>query len=112
MVRTILLGAALAMSAPAFACPMADAAAFAEAAEKVKTAEGTKITLAIDGMTCGSCSEKITSTLSGLSGVVASATDYQTGRTEVAYDPAKTSPEKLMAAIEELGFKAKVEKPV
>lgn len=110
MFRTLVIGAALAFATPALACPMADAAAFAAAAEKVKDAKGTHVTLVVEGMTCGSCSEKITAALDGLDGVEAAAADYQTGRTEIAFDDKKTDAEKLVKTIEGLGFKARVEK--
>ena len=61
-------------------------------------------------MTCGSCSEKVTAKLSGLEGVHAAATDYQTGRTEIAYDDGKTNAEALVKAVKDLGFKARVNK--
>jgi copper chaperone CopZ len=108
--RSIILGATLALATPALACPMADAAAFAAAADKVKASDGTKVTLMVDGMTCGSCSEKITGGLDKLDGVVAAAADYQTGRTEIAFDSGKTNAEDLVKAIEGMGFKARVEK--
>lgn len=109
MIRTTMITAALLLSAPAFACPMADAAAFAEAAEAVKKADGTHVSLMVEGMHCGSCSEKITAALNGIDGVKASAADYQTGRTEVAIDVKKVKVDALIAKISELGFKAKLE---
>jgi copper chaperone CopZ len=89
---------------------MADAAAFAAAAEKVKTTEGAKVSLDVAGMTCGSCSEKLASTLNNLDGVTAAAADYQTGRTEVAYDSSKSNVDAIVKAIEGLGYKASVAK--
>lgn len=106
--RTLLFAAAVALSTPALACPMADAAAFADAAEQVKAAAGAKVTLQVEGMHCGSCSEKVAAALKGLTGVTAAASDYQTGRTEIAYDAGKTKVDAMVAAIEKLGFKAKV----
>jgi copper chaperone CopZ len=108
MMRHFLLAATFAFATPALACPMADAAAFADAAEQVKAAAGTKVTLQVDGMHCGDCSEKIATALKGLTGVNAAASDYQTGRTEVAYDAAKADVKAILAAIEKLGFKAKL----
>ena len=110
MTRHLLLAAGLMMAAPAFACPMADAAAFAAAAEKVQASEGTKVTLAVEGMTCGDCSEKLASTLNNLDGVTAAAADYQTGRTEVAYDATKANVDGIIKAIKELGYTASVSK--
>jgi Cu+-exporting ATPase len=106
--RSFLFGIALFAATPAFACPMADAAAFADASAKVQAASGTKLTLAVEGLTCGDCANKVMAALGGVQGVVASAVDYQTGRTEVAFDSAKVKPETLIAAIKKLGYKATV----
>lgn len=105
--RMFILGALLAVSTPALACPMADAAAFTQAAEKVKASPGTKITLAVEGLSCGGCSETVTAALSALSGVYAAAIDYQTGRAEIAYDPAKIKVDALIAEIKKSGYAAK-----
>lgn len=105
--RTFLFGAALALSTPALACPMADAAAYQAAAEAVQVAKGSKISLTVDGMHCGSCSEKITAKLTAVPGVTAAAVDYQSGVAQVAYDPAKVKPDALVAAVKAAGFTAK-----
>jgi len=88
------------------ACPMADAQAAAEQKAKVEALDGTKVTLKVDGMTCGSCSEKVTAALTAIDGVTAAAVDYQKGTALVAYEPGKVQPEAIAAAIVELGFKA------
>lgn len=106
--RSLLLGVALFVAAPALACPMADAAAFADAAAKVQASTGTKVTLSVEGLTCGDCAGKVMTALNGLTGVVASAVDYQTGRTDVSFDASKIKPEALVAAIQKAGYKAKI----
>jgi len=106
--RHLMIGAALLFATPALACPMADKAAYEAAAEKVEAAQGTKVVLAVEGMHCGACSEKIVAALSGIEGVVAAAADYQTGETKVAIDATKVEAAKLLAAIEGVGFKATV----
>lgn len=106
--RTLVLGTALLLATPALACPMADAAAFNDAAQKVQSSDGTKVTLAVAGMHCGSCAEKVTAAITKVDGVVAAAVDYQTGRTEIAYDAAKVKPASLLAAVKSAGFEAKV----
>ena len=104
--RTLFLSAALLLSAPAaMACPMADAAEYAAAVEKFKAAEGTKVALTVDGMSCGDCSTKVTKALEAVEGVTATAIDFKTGKTEIAYDSAKTNLEALTAAIVGIGFK-------
>lgn len=107
--RSLMFGAALLFATPAFACPMADAAAFAEAAKEVEAMPGAKVTLAVDGMHCGSCSEKVVAALKGIDGVAGVASDYQTGKTVVALsEGAKLDAESLAAAVSKAGFKAAV----
>lgn len=103
-----LIAGSLGLSSPAFACPGADAAAYKAAAERVKAAEGSKASFAVNGMHCGDCSDKVTAALKGVDGVTAAAVDYQTGRTEVAYDAKKVSPDALLKAIESTGYKAEL----
>ncbi len=93
-------------SSTAEACPYADAAAFAKASEQVKSSDGAKASFAVEGLTCGSCSEKVVSALSRVEGVIASAVDYQTGRAEIAFDGVKTDTDKLLAAIVATGYTA------
>lgn len=104
--RTLILSVALLMGAPAaMACPMADAAAYAAAVEKFKAADGTKVALTVDGMAGGDCSSKVVKALEAIDGVTAAAIDYKTGKTDIAYDSAKTTLEALTAAIVDAGFK-------
>lgn len=103
-----LLGAALLFAAPALACPMADAAAYQDAAAKVQAAAGTKVSLSVDGLTCGSCSETVAKALSALPGVAAAAVDYQSGRAEIAYDASKVKVESLIAEIKKAGYAARL----
>lgn len=106
--RHLILGATLLLATPALACPMADKADYEAAAEKVQAAEGTKLVLAVEGMHCGACSEKIVAALTAIDGVVAAAADYQTGETKVAVDASKVKAEALLAAIKGVGFTATV----
>lgn len=106
MVRSLALAAALLFSSSALACPMADAAAFTEAAAKVEQASGAKATFAVTGMHCGSCSEKVSKALIAVPGVTAAAVDYQTGRVVVAYDAQKANKAAMLEAITKSGFKA------
>ena len=106
MLRTMLITIALGFSTinTADACPMADAAAFQEAAAKVAATEGAHASFTLNGMTCGSCSSKVSTSLNALTGVLASAVDYQTGKVEIAYDSSKTDVAKLEAALVETGY--------
>lgn len=108
MIKHTLFALALFAAPAAMACPAADAAAFAAAAEKVEASTGDKLTIVVTGMHCGDCSEKVTAALSAVPGVIAAASDYQTGRTEIAYDKKKTDADALMAAIKKAGFDSSV----
>ena len=109
--RTLALFALLTVSAPALACPMADAAAFASALEKVQAAPGTKVSLAVTGLTCSDCGSKVTTSVTAIPGVLAVAVDYQTGRTEIAYDAAKVKLDTILAKIKSLDYTPQVIKP-
>jgi len=89
---------------------MADAAAFEKAAVVVAQTEGAKASYVLEGLTCNSCANKVSKKLAKIDGVLASAVDYQSGRTEVAYDASKTSIEALTQAIEKTGY-AIIKKP-
>lgn len=108
MIRKIALASALAFAfaTPAMACPMADAAAYTEAAQAVQASAGTKASFKVEGMTCGSCSSKVSEALKAVDGVEAVAVDYQTGETQVSYDAEKTDAAKLLAAIKATGYAA------
>jgi copper chaperone CopZ len=96
----------LGLSAPVLACPMSDKADYEEALKEVQTAEGTKVTFEVVGMTCGGCTAKVTDALKKIDGVRAAAVDYQTGRAEIAYNEAKTTSDALLEVIRSTGFKA------
>ena len=111
MYKTFLMALVLGFSTlnSADACPMADAAAFQEAAAKVAQTEGAHASFVLTGMTCGSCSSKVAKHLNGVDGVLASAVDYQTGKVEVAFDNAKVDAKKLETEIVSTGYALKKE---
>jgi copper chaperone CopZ len=113
MFRTLALSAALAFAPAAFACGGdcdGNCSHKHEADEGYKAdfdaAKGTKLVLAVSGMTCGSCSGKITAALTALDGVNVALVDHETGEARVAYDAAKLDNAKLIEAIVALGFTA------
>lgn len=105
MFRYVIVAASLFCAQAALACPMADAAAFSEAATMVAKAEGAKASFTVEGLTRNSCSEKVTAALKVVEGVMLSAVDYQSGRIEIAYNAEKTDLTKLESAIAGTGFK-------
>ncbi len=117
MFRILVATTALFLAAPALACgggncdKHADCNKKTEAVDQtakddVDAADGTKIAFVVEGMHCGSCSEKITKALKALKGVNAAVVSHEAGEAKVAYDEAKTDADKLVAAITDLGFKA------
>ena len=61
--------------------------------------------LPIEGMTCASCATRIERRLNKLDGVTASV-NYATEKAAVEYDPAQTTPEALVDAVEQVGYSA------
>lgn len=60
------------------------------------------------GMHCPSCSMLIEMSLTDLEGVEAAASDYRKGITEVTYDRAVLTPERIVSEIEAAGYSARV----
>lgn len=61
-----------------------------------------RITMKIDGMTCGHCVNQVTKALKGLEGV--QVEQVMVGAATVAYDPAATSEAQIEQAVEEQGY--------
>lgn len=85
----------------------------AEATDRVVRDDPTAAPLAtaefdVEGMTCGGCALATEAALKKLEGVVAADARYdertEEGRCTVEYDPARVSPERMMAAIRDLGY--------
>jgi copper ion binding protein len=60
--------------------------------------------LKVADMSCGHCVKAITDALSPLEGVASVAADLAAKTVTVKYEPAKTALEKIISAIEELGY--------
>ncbi|SEP53341.1 heavy-metal-associated domain-containing protein [Amycolatopsis saalfeldensis] len=60
----------------------------------------------VEGMHCGSCALLIDDTLEDLPGVHSTQTTMKQARSTVELDPSQNSPEDVIAAIEELGYRA------
>lgn len=68
----------------------------------------TKTVLEIQGMVCGDCAAKVKAKLDETEGVLQYEVNPKEGEAEIAYDPDKTSPDQIAAAVSETGFKARV----
>lgn len=118
---TLALGLVLSAHTPAFACDDKESAEAGHSGEKkacpLPTAEttaavpasGTHVALNVSGMHCGGCANSVHTALMAVPGVAGAQVDLQTGVVQVAYDAAKTTPDKLVAAVAALGeFSAKL----
>ena len=76
----------------------------------IAAAAAAEVTMAISGMHCGSCATGIAAMLKRTEGVLKADVSYEERRAVVSYDAAKTSPEKIVAAIEKMGYKAEIKK--
>lgn len=106
---TVLSGVLLAIAAASAACSgggegAASASGDGEAsAVRLATAE-----FDVKGMTCGGCALATEAALKKLDGVATADARYDDatgeGRCTVEYDPARVGPDRMMAAIRELGY--------
>ena len=77
----------------------------------VVSAGDTKtVVMSVSGMHCSSCAEGITAMLKRTDGVLKTEVSYEERQATVDYDEAKTSPEKIITAIEKMGYKARIKK--
>jgi copper chaperone len=60
----------------------------------------------VEGMHCGSCSLLIDDALEDLAGVLSTQTVMKKGRRTVELDGSRTTPDDVVRAIEELGYRA------
>ncbi|XP_076800660.1 copper-transporting ATPase 2-like [Clavelina lepadiformis] len=68
------------------------------------------VVINIDGMTCDACVNSIQSTIASMEGVISVQVSLQNKHGIVCYKTAATSPDKLVDAIEDMGFDASVSK--
>jgi copper chaperone len=62
------------------------------------------VTLNVQGMTCGGCVASVTRVLKAVPGVTEAEVTLQPGVAKVTFDPARTQPAALCAAIQDAGF--------
>lgn len=114
MFRLLVVSIALIASTPALACGGAKCSEeCSKAHEQASTpapanVTGTKVVLNVTGMSCGSCSAKVTAALMGTEGVKSATVDHTTGRAEVIIDDKKTNADALVKVITGLNYSATV----
>jgi copper chaperone len=84
------------------------AAAIVASASLAWAGEPAKVTLKVEGMTCGGCVAAVKVQLKKTEGVTAYEVSLEKGEAEVTYDPAKTEPKKIAASVSKTGFAASV----
>ena len=68
--------------------------------------EGARVDLALDGMTCAACANRIERKLNKLDGVEA-AVNYATEQADVRFDPRRVTVAELLGAVEAAGYGAR-----
>ncbi|GAC1418621.1 MAG: hypothetical protein NVSMB57_13220 [Actinomycetota bacterium] len=63
-----------------------------------------RVTLKIDGMTCGGCESSLKEALERLDGVQVIEVSHQEGTAEVLYEPEHASIDALAQAVDEAGY--------
>lgn len=64
--------------------------------------------LSIDGMHCGACVRRVTDTLQKTAGVELGSVEV--GSAQMSFDPNRTTPEDIIAAVSSIGFQAHLAK--
>lgn len=62
--------------------------------------------LKIDGMACGGCASSVANALLAVDGVGEAEVSHAEATAKIHYDPDRTTPEQLRAAVEAAGYKA------
>lgn len=62
----------------------------------------------VEGMTCGGCEAGIRIKVKKLPGVERVEASHEENRVQVTYDPKKVTPQRIIQAIEELGYSAEL----
>jgi Cu+-exporting ATPase len=75
------------------------------------TVSNESCTIPVTGMTCAACSSRVQRTLERSQGVSSANVNLMTGGATVAYDPAVTSPERLVETIRGTGYGAELPAP-
>lgn len=71
----------------------------------------TKVRIPVTGMTCAACQSRVQSTLQKQPGVEDAAVNLMMGNATITYDPAATTPERLVEAVRETGYGAELSAP-
>lgn len=76
------------------------------AAQNTASSQVKTISIPVEGMSCVSCAARVKRTLKGIEGVQHVEVSLERREATVRFTPEKVTPERLEAAINELGYKA------
>ena len=77
-----------------------------ETAFAVASAPTESVVIPVEGMSCQACVARVKKTLKDTTGVSEVSVSLEKHEAEIRYESAKTSAEKLVKAIDEMGYKA------
>jgi Cu+-exporting ATPase len=66
----------------------------------------TKMDLKVEGMTCDGCVRSVERKLSKVAGVESARVDLGAGKATVEYDDAQARADQLIAAVQQIGYRA------
>lgn len=84
-------------------------AALVTASDQVEAQAQARVTLHVEGMHCATCPITVRVAVSRLAGVRDVTVSLEQARAVVSYDPARVTPARIIQAIEEAGYHARVE---
>lgn len=102
----VVLATALAFGWSVEASACGDKAA--KSVHKTAPKDASTVVLAVKGMSCIGCADKITSELQKLDGVYTAKVDYKKEQAAIKYTPNRVNVAKLVQAVKKLGFEVKV----
>lgn len=77
-----------------------------QTASAVTSVATESVVVPVEGMSCQACVARVKKTLKNTTGVSEVRVSLEKHEAEIRYEPANTSAEKLVKAIEEMGYKA------
>jgi copper chaperone len=66
----------------------------------------SNIEIKVEGMTCGGCVRSVEKKLSNVAGVASVRVNLEAGKATVEYDDSRARVDQLLAAVEQIGFRA------
>jgi len=87
-------------------CPFCSTEASAQAPANQASSTSASISFNVEGMTCPSCSVAVRTALKKVDGVKDAKVSVSEKRATVDYDPRKATPQQMVDAVNNLGYRA------